>query len=81
MIEKVVEIPSSSLSTETLRAVVEEFVTREGTDYGIHEHSLDEKVFQVLEQLKKGEAVIQFDQRTESVNIILKKSSLAESVI
>lgn len=81
MIEEVVEIPPALLSTEILRSVVEEFVTREGTDYGIHEYSLDEKVLQVLEQLKKGEAVIQFDQRTESVNIILKKSSLAESVI
>lgn len=77
MIEAVVEIPPSALTDEILRAIIEEFITREGTDYGVYEYSLDEKVEQVLEQLNKEEVMIQFDQRTESVTIVRKNASLA----
>ncbi len=63
------EIPHDSLAPETLRAVVEEFVTREGTDYGRAEHSLDEKVEQVLRQLRRGEARISFDSETGTIGI------------
>lgn len=76
MIEAVVEIPPSALTDEILRAIIEEFITREGTDYGAYEYSLDEKVEQVFEQLNKQEVVIQFEQRTESVNIVRKNSSV-----
>ena len=58
------------LSPETLRNLVESFVAREGTDYGEHEVSLDAKVRQVLRQLERGEAVIVFDEASESCNII-----------
>ncbi len=44
----------------------EEFVTRDGTDYGEVEVSLDAKVAQVHSQLKSDEAVIVFDQKTET---------------
>jgi uncharacterized protein YheU (UPF0270 family) len=38
------EIPHSQLSKEVLDAVIEEFITREGTDYGDRVISLDDKV-------------------------------------
>jgi hypothetical protein len=49
--------------------VVESFVLREGTDYGVRQHSFEEKVEQVMLQLYRGEAQILFDPDTESVTI------------
>ena len=64
-----VEVPPGELEPETLRRVVEEFVTRPGTDYGLRERSLDEKVADVMRQLERGEARIVFDPEAGSVNI------------
>jgi uncharacterized protein YheU (UPF0270 family) len=38
-----IEVPYTSLQPATLRAVIEEFVTRHTTDYGERERSLDER--------------------------------------
>lgn len=62
-------IPHQELSTDALHALIEEFVTRSGTDYGVSEASLDEKVQQVQRQLEKGEVVIVYDAAMESCNI------------
>jgi len=51
-------------------SVIEEFVTRDGTDYGKIEVSLEIKISQVLEQIKSGKAVIAFDQETETCTIL-----------
>jgi uncharacterized protein YheU (UPF0270 family) len=51
--------------------VVESFVLREGTDYGIREVSFEAKVEQVLVQLRCGEAHITLDPATESVNVVV----------
>ena len=64
------QVPYDMLAPETLRNLVESFVAREGTDYGEHEVSHDTKVKQVLRQLERGEAVIVFDEASESCNII-----------
>ena len=50
------ELAPDDSEPDTLRAVVESFVLREGTDYGVHEASLEAKVAQVLLQLRRGEA-------------------------
>lgn len=63
-------IPYEMLQAETLRQVVEEFVSREGTDYGLREFSLAEKVQHVMRQLQHGEASIVFDPATESCSIV-----------
>ena len=62
-------IPHRLLSPEALRGVIEAFITREGTDYGIHEVPLATKVGQVRHQLDAGTAVIVYDQVTESWTI------------
>ena len=64
------KIPYDQLNPETLHGVIEEFVTRDGTDYGEIEVSLETKISKVLSQLKSGKAVIVFDQRTETCNIL-----------
>jgi uncharacterized protein YheU (UPF0270 family) len=63
-------VPYRELSAEALRGVVESFVLREGTDYGEREYSLDEKVAHVMRQLERGEARIEFDAATESVDVV-----------
>ena len=66
-----IDVPYEDLSGEALLGVIESFVLREGTDYGLHETSLEAKVAQVLIQLRRGEAHITFDPATESVNVVV----------
>jgi uncharacterized protein YheU (UPF0270 family) len=66
-----VRVAADDLEPDTLRALVESFVLREGTDYGAQEASLDAKVAQVLLQLRRGQAHITFDPATESVNVVV----------
>ncbi len=63
-------IPVSRLSPEALQGVIQEFVLREGTDYGDREVSLETKLRQVKNKLEKGLAVLVFDDETETTNII-----------
>ncbi len=65
-----VRIRVEALDDETLRALVESFVNREGTDYGRVEQSFESKVGDVMQQLERGEAEIVFDPETESVTIL-----------
>lgn len=68
-----IAIPHRELSPEALRGVIESFVLREGTDYGEREYSLEEKVQHVLAQLERGEARIEFDPRTQGIDIVRVK--------
>lgn len=65
-------IPHDQLASETLTSLIEEFVSRDGTDYGEEEVSLCEKVEQVREKLISGEAVILFSESTGQCNIVAK---------
>ncbi len=69
----VVEIPATSLSREAIEGLIEELVTRDGTDYGVREHSLEEKKRAVARQLERGEIVIVFDPESESCNLVAKE--------
>ena len=66
------EIPVDKLNPDVLRKIVEEFVLREGTEYGSVEFSLEAKVTQVLRQLEGGKARIVFDPDSETVSIETK---------
>lgn len=63
------DIPWQNLQPETLRALIEEFVTRSGTDYGEKEISLETRVRQVQELLRTGKAKVVFDPETETCDI------------
>ncbi|MDY0223472.1 MAG: YheU family protein [Desulfobacterium sp.] len=65
-----VRIPYEQLSPEALRGVIEEFVTRDGTDYGEREVSVETKIKQVMEKIKAGKVVIVFDGKSETCNIL-----------
>ncbi len=64
-----VVIPWQSLSEDALEGVIEEFVSREGTEYGLEEVPLTEKIAAVRRQLEAGTAVILFDESTGTCNI------------
>jgi uncharacterized protein YheU (UPF0270 family) len=68
--ESPVDVPHTALAQDVLRAVIESFVLREGTDYGERELSLDDKVRRVVRLLERGDARIVFDPRTESVDVV-----------
>jgi hypothetical protein len=65
-----VVVPHGALSPEALRGVLVEFVTREGTDYGHVEFSLDAKVDAVRRQLDAGLAELIFDPSTETTHLV-----------
>ena len=62
--------PWQDLSPETRDNLIESFVLREGTDYGEHERSLEQKVNDVKRQLKSGDVVLVWSELHETVNIM-----------
>jgi uncharacterized protein len=62
------EIPPDRLPADVLDRLVEEFVTRHGTDLA----EADAKKAQVHRQLRTGQAVIVFDEQSQTANIIEK---------
>ena len=67
------EIPWRQLSDEALTAVIEEFVTREGTEYGAKDFSLAEKVAQIRAQLRDGTLALDYDPRSASCQLFVKR--------
>ncbi|KGD61238.1 hypothetical protein T9A_01687 [Alcanivorax jadensis T9] len=68
-------VPWKDLPADTLTNLIEEFVTRDGTDYGDQEIPTATKVEQVRNQLKKQEAFVVFDEVTESVSVMGKEQT------
>ncbi|WP_312211941.1 YheU family protein [Pseudescherichia sp.] len=66
-------IPWQEVAPETLNSLIESFVLREGTDYGEHERSLEQKVADVKRQLETGEVVLVWSELHETVNIMPRK--------
>jgi uncharacterized protein YheU (UPF0270 family) len=59
-------IAPTQLSSAALRAVVEEFVTRDGTDHSVVERRIEK----VLRQLHVGRVALHFDRETQTCNIL-----------
>lgn len=65
-------IPHDLLEADTLTRLIEDFVTREGTDNG-DETPLDTRAARVRRALDKGEAVIVFDPDSQQCQLALKR--------
>jgi uncharacterized protein len=65
------KIPVDKLSPEALQGVIEEFISRDGTDYGEMEVSRETIFRHVKQKLETGLAVLIFDDETETTNIFL----------
>lgn len=59
-------IPLASLSPAALRGVVEEFVTRDGTDHSL----VEQRIESVLDQLALGSVDLHFDETSATCNIV-----------
>jgi uncharacterized protein len=64
-------IPINKLSPEALRGVIEEFISRSGTDYGEIESPWEAKFRQVKSRLETGAAILVYDDEAETANIFL----------
>lgn len=65
-------IPYDQLSFKALEGLIEEFVTRESTDYGAVEMTMEKKLAQVHQQLRLKNALIVFDEESQTCNIFHK---------
>lgn len=65
-------IPPALLEPDTLTRLLEDFVTREGTDNG-DDTPLATRVQRVRLALDRGEAVIVFDPLSEQCQLMLKR--------
>lgn len=69
-----VVVPPERLPADVLHRLVEEFVTRDGTDYGAVERTLEQRMRDVTRQLERGEVVIVYDPASETANILPRRS-------
>lgn len=75
-------IPYQEIKAPTLVALIEEFIDREGTDYGEVEISRSTMIAQVHQQLSEGKIVICYDTESETCNLITanKAKTLGENI-
>ena len=66
-------IPPESLSEDALQGVLEEFISRDGTDYGESELSLEAKVDRLKPQVMRSEVLIVFDDTLECVTLMTRE--------
>ncbi len=71
--EEGVEVPYEQLEPETLQNLIQEFVMRDGNDWGNVEGVLENKVSQVMQQLRNRQAKVVFDLKSETANIIIRR--------
>ncbi len=65
-------IPHQMLEADTLTHLLEDFVTRDGTDNG-DDTPLDIRVERARHALKKGQAVIAFDPDSQQCQLMLRE--------
>lgn len=62
-------VPWQYIASDTLDNLIREFVLREGTDYGESEISLQDKIDQIIAQLRSGQAMIVYSELHETIDI------------
>jgi uncharacterized protein YheU (UPF0270 family) len=73
-------IPVNRLSPKALQGVIEEFISRDGTDYGEIEVSPETNFRQVKHKLENGLAVLIFDDENETTNIFLADNPILKKM-
>ena len=64
------EVPPQRLAADVLRALYEDYVTRDGTDYGERELALEEKVERLAAQVQRGDVRILYDIESEQWDLV-----------
>ena len=68
--EQGIEVPYQQLDPLTLRRLIQEFVSRDGADWGEAGCSLEDKVGQVLQQLRDRRVKLVFDLASKTANLV-----------
>jgi uncharacterized protein YheU (UPF0270 family) len=71
----VVKVPVAALSRDALLGVIDDYINREGTDYGHRDFDIDEKRAAVLRALQDGRAVITYDAASRTTTIVVSDRS------
>jgi uncharacterized protein YheU (UPF0270 family) len=66
-------VPVERLSSEALLGLVDDFVLREGTDYGHDDPTLESKRRDVMRQIEDGEVVVVFDPERSSATLVRRR--------
>lgn len=65
-----VDLPYEQINPETLRKMIQEFVTRDGADWDDTGCSLEDKVEQVLLQLRAKKIKVVVDLTSQTANLV-----------
>lgn len=65
-----VRVPFDRVPEEHLHALLGEYASRDGTDYGAHETSLDLRVAHLLAQIRADKIQLLFDVDSEQWDIL-----------
>ena len=68
--EEGIDIPFQQLDPDTLRRMIQEFVSRDGADWAETGCTLEDKVEQVLQQLRNKQIKLVFDLKSETANLV-----------
>lgn len=68
--ENIIDVPYEQIDPQTLRRMIEEFVTADWSDFGAEHSDLEGKIDQVLRQLKEKRAKVVFNLETKSADIV-----------
>ena len=71
-----IEVPTTKLDAAVLDALLEEFASRDGTDYGERELTLDEKVGNLRSQLASTELQLLFHTETEQWDLVSSEQAM-----
>ncbi len=69
--EEGIEIPYEQINSATLRRMIQEFVTRDGADWADVGCTLEDKVEQVLQQLRNKKVKVVFDLQSQTANLVV----------
>lgn len=72
-----IEVPPQRLQAEVLESLLEEFASRDGTDYGVRESSLEQKVAALHKQLQRRDLLILYETDGEHWDILPREQALA----
>ncbi|MCB1675521.1 MAG: YheU family protein [Pseudomonadales bacterium] len=70
-----VEVPPQRLAADVLQALLEEYASRDGTDYGERELSLEQKVGSLRAQLHRGDLLIVYEVDGEHWDLVSKEQA------
>jgi len=65
-----VHVPLARLDADTLQALLGEFASRDGTDYGEQEFTLAQKISQLQHQLNAGQLMIVYDSDSHEWDLV-----------